>query len=276
MVGKCGASSNEHYRSAQTARSRVDLCNICQQRKPLTWDHVPPKGSYAQGRAKVSMRPSVDLFGGTRPRESQNGLKFRTLCAECNGLLGSKFDPEIVAFTRSVRTYLSVKSLLLPARVHHHPFKVQRLMKGIVGHLLAAKRDLDDAHFDSIGRGYVLGEDEPLPDELNIFYWTYPYDVVQIRRDFAMFWPRGTFREVGGFHTLKYFPIAFLVSDKPQYAGLNCLSRYRDARVDDLVEIPIELYWEHEKDWPDAPCDEENNIVVVGNSGLMGLEARGR
>ena len=221
------------------------------------------------------MRPSLNLAGEPKLRESQNGLKFRTLCRECNNLLGTMYDPEIIDFARAVRRYFEVRYVHLPSRVLHLPVKVQRLMKGIVGHLLAAKADLDSTNFETIGREYVLNNEEPLPTDINFFYWIYPYyNLVQVRREFVMFWPRGTFKIPAIFQSLKYFPVAYLVCDKPQYAGLNSLSRYRHTGIDDLVEIPIELDGGREKDWPDAPSDDENNVVLVGNDGLKGIEAR--
>ena len=151
-AGKRTHTSNDQYRVAHTARATEDLCTICQQHSTLIWDHVPPKGSWVFGKTKVSMRPSLNLAGDPKLRESQNGLKFRTLCRECNNLLGTKYDPEIM--------------------------------------------------------------------------------------DFAS------------------------------------LSRYRHTEIDDLVEIPIELDCGRDEDWPDVPSDDENNVVLVGNDGLKGIEAR--
>ena len=274
-AGERTHTSNDQYKVAQTDRATEDLCNICQQQSTLTWDHVPPKGSCILGKTKVSMRPSLNLAGEPKLRESQNGLKFRTLCRECNNFLGSKYDPEIMNFAHAVKRCFEVRYVHLPSRVLHLPVKVQRLMKGIVGHLLAAKADLDGTNFETVGRKYVLNEKEPLPTDINLFYWMYPYyDLVHVRRDFVMFWPRGTFKTPVVFQTLKYFPVAYLVCDKPQYASLNSLSRYRHAEIDDLVEIPIELDSGRDEDWPDAPSEHENNVVLVGNSGLKGIEAR--
>ena len=177
-------SSNEQYDEVRTARAIEDRCNICFEHRRLTWDHVPPRGSNPVGTNRVEMMPSVDLSGGLRARESQNGLKYRTLCRECNSLLGTRYDHVIVDFTRSVRTYSEATSLYLPSPVVHHPVRVQRLMKGILGHLLAAKTNLDEATFDRTTRKYVLEEEEPLPESLHIFYWTYLYDVVQVRAGF--------------------------------------------------------------------------------------------
>ena len=252
-----------------------DRCNICLEHRRLTWDHVPPRGINPVAANRVEMMPSVDLSGGLRARESQNGLKFRTLCRECNSFLGTRYDHVIVDFTRSVRTYSEAASVHLPSPVVHHPVKVQRLMKGILGHLLAAKPNLDEATFDQTTRKYVLEEEESLPENLHLFYWTYLYDVIQVRRDFLMSWVSGTHRCTAGFSTLKFRPIGYIVSDTPQYAGLCSLSKYRDLEIDDEVEIPIDIRCVHDKDWPDVP-DEDRNVVIVGDSGLRGIEARGR
>ncbi|MDD5267036.1 MAG: hypothetical protein PHO08_07890 [Methylococcales bacterium] len=124
-----------------------------------------------------------------------------------------------------------------------------------------SKVEIEDTQFDQQAREYVLDITEPLPKGINIFYWLYPYNCSIAMRDFIMPWPRGIFQEAAIFQTLKYFPIAYLCCDKPEYAGLDNLSWYRNAGIDDEIEIPISLRRTEHPYWPEAPSDEENNIV---------------
>jgi hypothetical protein len=59
-----------------------------------------------------------------------------------------------------------------------------------------------------------------IPAEIHIFYWVYPYDCTIIIRDFGMPAVRGNFSDIGFFQTIKSFPVAYLVSDKPRYENL--------------------------------------------------------
>ena len=82
----------------KTKKEKIDICNICEQKKRLTWDHVPPKSSL--------INPSVyanTLFNDL-PTESkymkayQSGIKFRTICEHCNNVVLGKNDSEYKAF----------------------------------------------------------------------------------------------------------------------------------------------------------------------------------
>jgi hypothetical protein len=90
-------------------------CNLCSRLRELTWDHVPPQGSTTITRTQLQQffnkfmitadgqqaryhyaAGALKRLGRNRPRISQNGLKFRTICAECNNkVLGGRYDPEI-------------------------------------------------------------------------------------------------------------------------------------------------------------------------------------
>ncbi|GAG98784.1 unnamed protein product, partial [marine sediment metagenome] len=163
-------------------------------------------------------------------RESQNGLKFRTICKECNEFLGQKYDPVVNEFALSVGRYL--KSDFKFPEIIHHKTKPLRLIKGIIGHLIAAKAEYDDVVLDTQVRGFILDENSLVPDNIYIFYWLYPYDCTIILRDFGMPSVRGNFKSLGFFQTLKYFPIAYLVSDNPRYEGLLELTKYRSLQID--------------------------------------------
>lgn len=237
----------------------------------MSWDHVPPKGGIEL--TPVRMQSILDLMTGDteRPKQliSQNGMKFRTICRSCNSLLGTKYDPTLNEFAISVGHYLNT-ALELPDQVSHL-VKPQRLMKAILGHLLAAKVEIENTTFDQEARKYVLDESAHLPSDINIFYWPYPYECSVTIRDFGMFTPRGTFNKPAIFQTMKYFPIAYLCSDVKEYAGLACLSWYREMGLDDEIEIPINLKQTFDQHWPEAA--EGNNIFFGGASATGSVRA---
>jgi hypothetical protein len=206
--------------------------------------------------------------------ESQNGVKFRTICKECNDLLGVKYDPVLNNFALTCTRYLKTK-LKLPEIIHHKT-KPQRLLKSIVGHLLAAKVDKENTLFDVAAREYVLDENAILTDDINIFYWVYPYNFTTVLRDFVMFTPRGTFNKPATFQTLKYFPIAYLCCTEARYANLNSLTAFRRCSINEEVEIPLDLKRIEQPLWPEKPCDKDKNILFIGQSGANSVYARPR
>lgn len=262
-----------HY--IKSKREKSSVCNLCRGVKNLTWDHVPPKGGIQLTPVEMETILSVMTGdkGATKPTESQNGVKYRTICKECNDYLGLNFDPTLNEFARSVATYLKT-TIQLPKTVHHKT-KPKRLIKAILGHLVAAKVNVEDTQFDRLAREYVLDTSTELPNEINIFYWPYPYTCSITIRDFGMFVPRGTLQEPAIFQTMKYFPIAYLVCSKPSYAGLNSLSIYRDCGLDDQVEIPIALDRVEHAHWPEAP-EGTTNVLFGGQSAMDAIVAKQR
>jgi len=194
---------------------------------------------------------------------SQNGIKFRTICQKCNNkLLGKKYDPIINEFTISVGKYLQ-STLILP-KIIFHKTKPIALIKGILGHLLAARIPTYDGSFDVIARETILDEKKKIPNDIHVFYWIYPYAQVGIMRDFLMPSKRGDFSNFGFFQVLKYFPIGYLITDLPQYEKLDELTKFRQLSIHDEVEIPIRLNRIEDPFWPEIV--DRGNFLFIGQS----------
>lgn len=199
---------------------------------------------------------------GDKPRESQNGVKFRTICRDCNNQLGIQYDAVINDFAIGVGRYLT-SSLKLPAIINFRT-KPARLIRGILGHLLSAKMEFESAVFDEQVRNILFDEKAELPQDINVFFWVYPYPETIIARDIVMLAVRGDFSNVAMFQILKYFPIAYLVVTEPRYEGLDELTRFRDLGLDDEAEIPIRLGRVEHRHWPELV--DRGNIVLGGAS----------
>lgn len=261
-----------HY--VKTKRNKTDICSICKTVAPLTWDHVPPKGSIEL--APMEMETVFQVFTGNQKdrklRESQNGVKFRTICKACNDKLGQTYDPIINEFAVSVGRY--VKSVLKFPAIIHHKTKPVALIRGILGHLLAAKAEFDEVVFDESVRKFVFDETVPIPDDIYVYYWLYPYSQVIIMRDFVMPARRGDFGEVGFFQTLKYFPIAYLVTDRKQYEKLFELTQYRNLGTYDEVDLLLQLDRTEHPHWPEIV--DAGNILFGGQSVISSVSAKPR
>lgn len=197
---------------------------------------------------------SFDVSGKNNVSISQNGLKYRTICKECNEMLGSRYDKVLNEFSRSVGKYLT--SVLTLPEIVHHKTKPVALMKGILGHLISSKIDLDEVTFDKTVREIIFDDNKSIPDNIFIFYWIFPHYQTIVIRDFLMPSKRGLFNEFGFYQTLKYYPIAYLVSDKPKYEGLFELTKFRSLNIDDEIEIPIRLNRIEQVNWPEIVDDE--------------------
>lgn len=260
-----------HY--VKDKREKIDKCNICLEEKALSWDHIPPKGSIETTPVEMdSLFQALIKDTGRKLKESQNGMKLRTICRECNSKLGTKYDTIIKEFSLSVGRYLT-SNFQFPDTIHHSTKPIP-LMKGILGHLVASKMTLDDAYFDDHVREILFDDTKTIPETIKIFYWLYPYEQIVIMRDFAIPSVRGNFKNFGVFQMLKFFPIAYLVSDVTEYEGLHELSRYRELRMDEVVEIPIQLNRVEHPLWPEMVDDR--NILLGGQGSMDSILAKKR
>ena len=246
-------------------RGKAGLCNLCLRTQPLTWDHVPPKGTVG-----VSERESRSIFGAMTqgdPTEqfpiSQSGVKYRTLCADCNNrLLGAELDPIYAQFARDLGLYLKSR-LSFPAYVAITT-RPQRLARAVFGHIVAANADVGRTHFDDTVRGFIHDFSQPMPSSLNLHYWVYPHEHQVLLRDFGMSAHRDRFVDTGYCQLLKSFPIAFLASDLPQYDALPNLADFRDAGIDDDVTLQIRLSPAQPFHYPE--WNGERTLIVCSSS----------
>jgi len=245
-------------------RDKVSRCNICKKRKHLSWDHVPPKGGIDLSAVEQETVFSHTTLPNNRKYSiSQNGVKYRTICKECNEKIGKKFDPVLNGFARGIGNILKRK-LILPSIIYYKT-KPNLLIRAILAHLLAAKGDIDKVTMDEQIRNFIFDENASTPEKINIFYWVHPYTNTVILRDVAMLSIRGKFAgNVGFFSIFKYFPIAYLVCNLKEYEGLNELTLYRNCKPQDIIDIPINLKDIRGPEWPEIV--DAGNMVMGGGS----------
>ena len=150
--------------------------------------------------------------------------------------------------------------------------KPVKLIKAILGHLLSAKGEIDKSVLDSEIREYIFDDIAVLSDNVHIFYWIYPYQETVILRDFALLYWNGEGKQSGFFQILKYFPIAFIVTNRSSYEGLNELTIYRNFKLDDEVDLPVRLKQIKENDWPERV--DENTVLFMSAETGNGVHAR--
>ncbi|MCY4393944.1 MAG: hypothetical protein OXC10_02280 [Rhodospirillaceae bacterium] len=211
------------------------------------------------------MTPLIAAMSGTpaKIQESQNGMKYKTICRSCNSLLGSEYDPSIISFTSTVTSYINTPLALPPDP--QCSVRVQRLMKGVLGHLLAAEVGCPSyAIASSDVRKYVLDPSEPLPETVNLFFWLHDYRGSAVILDLTKYSLRD--RSLHRLDVLKYFPIGFLATASRAYDGLPGLSHYRNAGCDEEISLPVPLGVRRLPNWPEAPSDYDGTVTLVGEA----------
>lgn len=249
---------------------KIGTCNICGEHGPLTEDHTPPKGCLKPTQVEVR-HISSHLGSGpprSRGRKSQNGVKYRTLCARCNNLLlGHRYDPHFISFVNAVGAAMK-SSLYLPPILNIRG-RPQAILRSLLGHLAAqgVDRYLKGPMTEPV-RDYILNEAKPFPPGLTAYYWVYPYKSHIMVRDAA-------YMNISGGHEpftiwlLKFFPIAFMVAwDTPNGLefGPQSFEPWRSADYAEETQIPIALRPVIPAFWPEAPTN--STIVMYGQEAI--------
>ena len=246
-------------------------CQICEQYKKLSDDHVPPQGGIELDAVEIKSAFNffVKRLGNKNYYISQNGVKFTTLCEDCNSTLGREYDTVLNSFSLDVGKFTTSKLSLLSS--YSILTKPNRLIRGILGHILASKNKLEKIPFDDKLREILFDESKPIPEDINVFYWIYPYKLTIIIRDILMPAIRGRYNDFGYFQIFKYYPVAYLVVNKSNYHNLQSLKEYNSAKLDEEAEINIRINESRHWKWPEIV--EDGNFVLLGNAGIEAIKA---
>jgi hypothetical protein len=241
------------------------ICNICQLEKELSEDHVPPQACPPAKNTVIS-KLFYQMIGerSFRPRMSQNGVSYKTICSDCNNKLGNRYDWALGDFSQKIESFIG-SSVILPDsfEVECYP---NAIMRSVLGHLLAAKTETDEVVVDTVLRPCILDPSLPIPDDIHIFYWVYPYETISILRDFAMPAVRGNLQTSGFFNMIKFYPIAFLITHQlPSYEKLLSLHQFNQLPSGDKANLQINLRLIKRSTWPEE-CLGEENFLVVGRA----------
>lgn len=258
------SSNKPTNRSTAQQMGRCRVCGNPFSLSELTEEHCPPKCCLEfliseQSSIMKAYKPEE------RPKYKQKGIAFqKSTCKKCNNeILAKQYDPALLELCQKVKGLIDTK-IIWPYTSVSIEVQPVAIMKGILGHLMAASKVYSDTWLDTLARKCVLEENEPIPDELHVFYWFYPYpEYAAVHRDFAMPSIRGQIASAPEvFATMKYFPVAFLVTLLPHYAGLSSLNKWRGEPLSARAMIPIDLSITLPKEWPDMVDD--TNFIIVG------------
>lgn len=179
-------------------------------------------------------------------REYQNGIRFRSICADCNNRLLGQYDVAYLDMVNKIEQLInraaSGRNHIILTDADTINVQINRLCKAICGHLLSAKDEYDnETSIDKRLRKYVL-DPEAIPDEkYHLFCWFYPYntkivlrDVVVIENHCNMTAPEGTIS------IMQSYPVAFLLtSQNEKDLGMIDLFKYATTDIDERVDLPF-------------------------------------
>lgn len=246
-------------------------CNICGEYGALTEDHTPPKGCAKPRNIEIGHIGSRLTLNSSlvKPKFSQNGLKYQTICSNCNNdILGRQNDPALIDFTKSVCDFLYQDQ-----NTWHFDVKIkgcpQKIMRSVLGHICAQGVDRCEEERGSVTiKNFVLDKENILSDEIEIYYWFYPHSEQVLARDFGyMDIPTQSNFTVW---LLKFFPLGFMITwNRPSTfdfldhsISLHRISDYRHENYDSIVDLPVQLYPIQDQSWPEAPTNR--SAILLG------------
>ncbi len=192
-------------------RPITDYCNICGIVKPLSEDHVPPKFWNNHKPKRFSL-----AFGTLDPAQAKsmfpykayNGISYRTICSECNNKLGGSYDKELQRFCEAIAHNLKCDIYVPFISVD---IRVNRVTRGVVGHLLAAKNFYDtDCLVDVELRKYLIDDTALPPTDMHLYCYPYQHKNIVVGRDLV---PMGVGVPQGMISIISSFPVSFILTD---------------------------------------------------------------
>jgi hypothetical protein len=124
---------------------------------------------------------------------SNDGVRYRTLCGDCNNRLLGRYDDDLKALVDAISSVCESR-LVLPRRSPELPIRCRprAVLQSVLGHLLAAKSVTDErGQVDVALRPSILDPAVPIADWIHVFYWLDPHRTVEVVRDIGMQAVRG-------------------------------------------------------------------------------------
>lgn len=263
-------------RKLETRGPEVGVCNICGRNSRLTEDHIPPKGVPLVGQAYLARL--VDTIGAERiqkgRRHFQNGVKFRSICADCNNrLLGAQYDPVLVDFCRALHVAIA-RQVYLPAVMD---VRINRLMRAFVGHLLAhGVNQHRNGSLQSSLTDYFLDEKERFPADLRAYIWVYPYKPQIVAHGLGMIFDFRRNNPPFVASLMKFYPVAFMcaTTDLPlkEVQSVSRIDHLTNDVIDASERISLNLAYVPPFGWPERPG--KHGAVFHNNYGTVAVPGR--
>ena len=264
-------STNGSLSKYATYGSPFGQCAICSKPTKLTEDHIPPKGCVRPTQIEVQnlLFKFPGAINSPGPRRSQNGVKFRSICKDCNSGRLAKFDVELAKLTNSVASHV-LSGLVLPSSVTID-IRPAMVIKSVIGHLLAFTADArpPQGPFDEALAAYFLGESPTLDPRVEIFYWFFPYRDQILIRDSAFVRLIKNVDSPFIFKLIKFFPLAFFVTfEKPELFTVqgHTLEWARRSTLADEHQFTVNLFDLPPRHWPEMPTNNPSDLVVYGGT----------
>lgn len=227
-------------------KDKIDICNICGCTSELTWEHVPPK--CCDNFYDVIINPIFNFTNSNYNFISQNGIKFRTICSNCNNnILGANADKALQLFYEQTKNYVeNIKSLTDTKTIS---INIIQVLKCLFGKFLAMGNTYQKDNVSNSMRDFILKN--ILNPNLHVYFRIYPYNTLFLARSYSPKQVFGEFYSTRGFISiLNFYPMAFIVSNEKESLDLIDLTELVDFKnpEKDIILSALSAYNPKTKD----------------------------
>lgn len=181
-----------------------NICNICNlYYDKLSQDHVPPKcmGNFGDGLYWNYLQRN-----GHEIKTYSDGLKFQTICKSCNRKL-KVFDDSISSLYKTLKFKKVAGNQKFSIKI-----KPNAIIRGIFGHLLAAKSYHERSTFDDIFCNSIINKEQSITPSLQFYIVYYESDEIRIFRDLIVSHSNLGYNPIA-LNIMKIKPFAFFIAD---------------------------------------------------------------
>ena len=202
------------------------------------------------------------------PRHFKGGLKFKTLCADCNSKLGGREDMALQSFFEQVRKLVEAP-ILLGTPVIKVVAKPNLLFRGLMAHLASANDSGMPCAFDDEAREVYFSKGPLGKARGTSCPWLYLgqpqslHDAQRVLHDMAS---HGK--------SITHVPAQALPACLPSFAGylVHGVSGHRKficPRDEGEAELPIQVFqYDADAFWP---ATRSNRNIILGGGDTFGL-----
>ncbi|OGU68055.1 MAG: hypothetical protein A3C56_08015 [Ignavibacteria bacterium RIFCSPHIGHO2_02_FULL_56_12] len=217
------------------------ICNIClKEFSALSEEHVPPKCTGNRGRYRFISYLNFMTDSSTKPLGfSQNGIKYRTVCTECNNITLKHCDD---AISELFNPFLDDNISQEQFGVSYRPNLV---IRGILGHFLSAKTSHVRSTTEDLFVRALQNMSDPIPEQLGFYVLPYTLPEIRIVRDLLLVVNSSPTL----FNVMKVYPFAFIVTSERVFAPFPNWHEYFELNPDSYVRLeplnsnPVRCGW---------------------------------
>ncbi|PJZ47467.1 hypothetical protein [Leptospira saintgironsiae] len=219
------------------------FCRICGKNGKLTEDHVPPSSCF-NSEAKI-----VYDFPRVKKVNSNSGVKYRSICSDCNNTVLGKYDAELARLALNTAQYIHTR---IVGKIQLPTFECiiqpAAIFRSILGHMIASyclPKDISlpvesvkGSYFHAL-RDLFHNRSKQSRRHFKLYYWIHSGDKITN----IPFFTHSDIRYSGNvFHgsLLRFYPMAFWLVEHSDAPSARLTLPYL-ALSDSLGDIQIDL-----------------------------------